>query len=76
MKIWKRTTTRQIIIKKIKGTPLKKYFKGLSKDVKTKSKTLCKEKQTAHKDPERYSVKDQGDDKNVKSEPNRCNNKR
>ena len=57
-------------VKKIKGTQPKKYFKGLSKDVKTKrAKHFAKKSKLHHKDPERYSGKRPGDDKNVKSRP-------
>ena len=57
-------------VKKVKGTQPKKYFKGLSKDVKTKrAKHFAKKSKLHHKDPERYSGKRPGDDKNVKSRP-------
>ena len=59
MKIWKRTTTRQSMYKEGKrNTFTKKYFKGLSKDVKTKrAKHFAKKSKLHHKDPERYSGK-------------------
>ena len=57
-------------VKKVKGTQPKKYFKGLSKDVKMKrAKHFAKKSKLHHKDPERYSGKRPGDDKNVKSRP-------
>ena len=57
-------------VKKIKGTQPKKYFKGLSKDVKQKrAKHFAKKSKLHHKDPERYSGKRPGDNKDVKSRP-------
>ena len=53
-------------VKKVKGTQPKKYFKGLSKDVKMKRAKHFAKKSKLHKG-RRYSGKAQGDDKNVKS---------
>ena len=57
-------------VKKVKGSQPKKYFKGLSKDVKMKrAKHFVKKGKLHHKDPERYKGNRPGDEKEVKDRP-------